>query len=58
MSERWVSIKLVEDETLRCHSCHERIGNQKVHLYIDVNNEIEEVMCDTCWKEKQKEIFG
>ena len=58
MGERWVSIKLVGDDSLRCQSCHECIDNQKVHLYIDVNDEIEEIMCNVCWKEKQKEIFG
>jgi hypothetical protein len=57
MGERWVLIRLSGDETLRCHSCYNS-AQQKAHLYIDVNDEIEEVMCDTCWKKNQKEIFG
>lgn len=54
MGERWVQIELVEDETLRCRSCLENIQEEKVHLYINVNDEIEEIMCDACWKKNQK----
>jgi hypothetical protein len=59
MGERWVLIFVGNDEILRCNSCDTYLHNQKVHLYLDdVNDEIDEVMCDTCWKEKQKETFG
>ena len=57
MSERWVLIELKEDEILICNTCDGYLHNHRVHLYIGVDNEIDEVMCNTCWKEKQKEIF-
>lgn len=60
MGERWVILELVEDETLRCHSCYKRIQKGKAHLYINVDAEIEEIKieeieCDTCWKKNQME---
>jgi hypothetical protein len=55
MGEQWVILELVEDETLRCHSCYKRIQKGKAHLYINVDAEIEEIECDTCWKKNQKE---
>jgi len=54
MGEKWVHIKLSGDETLRCHSCCAYVHNQIVPLYLNVNDEIEEVICSTCWKENQK----
>lgn len=56
MGERWVSYYLDGDENLRCTSCHKCLHNQKVYLYMDVNDGLDEVMCDTCWKKDQKEI--
>lgn len=54
MGEKWGWIELVEDETLRCHSCYESIHKQRMHLYVNVDDEIEEVMCDICWNKKEK----
>lgn len=58
MGERWVLIELKEDEILICNSCDGYLHNQKVHLYIDVNDEIEEVMCETCWKEEGEKTWA
>lgn len=55
MGGQWVLIQLTETETLKCISCGTYIYIQKVHLYLNVNGEIEEVMCSTCWKRNQKE---
>lgn len=56
MGERWVSIILTEHETLRCELCGTYMYEQRMHLYLDVDDEIDEVLCDTCWKKNQKEI--
>jgi hypothetical protein len=56
MGERWVLIWLVRDESLRCHSCSESISKEEAHLYIDVDDEIEEVMCDKCWSKNKREM--
>lgn len=53
MGERWVSINLCAEESLRCHSCYESAHNQKVHLYLNVDDEIDEIMCDSCWKDQE-----
>lgn len=53
--ERWGLIELEGDETLKCHSCDGCIRNQRVHILLNVDGEVEEVMCAFCWKEKQKE---
>jgi phage FluMu protein Com len=55
MSEKWALYYLYEDETLRCTSCSKYLRGQTVHLYINVDDEIDEVKCDACWKEDQKE---
>jgi hypothetical protein len=53
MGERWVTLKLVEDETLRCESCSSYLHDQKVHLYLEVDDELVEILCDTCWKKEE-----
>jgi hypothetical protein len=53
MGERWASIILCADESLRCHSCYENAHNQKVHLHLNVDDEIDEIMCDSCWKDQE-----
>jgi hypothetical protein len=50
MGEKWVLIFLGNDEILRCNSCDEYQHNQKVHLYLNVDDEIDTVVCDSCWK--------
>jgi hypothetical protein len=52
MGGKWGWIELVEDETLRCASCYESIHKQRIHLYANVDDEVEEVLCDACWKKK------
>ena len=52
MGERWVWIGLGEDETLRCDSCMAYLHSQKVYLYLDVNDSIDEIMCAACWKKE------
>jgi hypothetical protein len=54
MGEKWVWIELVEDETLRCLSCCESRHKQRMHFYVNVDDEIEEVMCDSCWNKTEK----
>jgi NifU-like protein involved in Fe-S cluster formation len=55
MSEKWALFHLHEDATLECTSCNRDLCGQTVHLYINVDDEIEDVMCDMCWKKNQKE---
>jgi hypothetical protein len=55
MGEKWVTLCLVDDEILTCQSCLENMQEENVHLYVNVNDEIEEVMCDTCWSKDQRE---
>jgi hypothetical protein len=56
MSEKWVSIELDLNELLHCRSCREDICEEQMHLYINVDDEVEDILCDRCWKKKQKEI--
>lgn len=55
MGERWVTLEVDEDETLRCTSCSKYLHEQKVYLYLDVNNELGEIMCRYCWAQDQRE---
>ncbi len=53
-----IVFKLGKDETLRCDSCFKYLHDQKVHLCIfNVDGAgYNQVICDACWKEDQKEI--
>jgi hypothetical protein len=52
----WIEFKLGEDETLRCDLCSKYLHDQKVHFYLnDDGATANEVICDACWKEDQKE---
>lgn len=55
MGERWVTLLLIQDESLRCTSCYRSLSNQKVHLYLDVNDGLDDAMCEACFKKDQKE---
>lgn len=55
MSEKWVLFLLYADEMLECTTCSRYLRRRTVHLYI-VDDRIDEVMCDMCWKKNQKEI--
>jgi hypothetical protein len=56
MGERWVGHRLGKDETLRCDSCFNYLHDQKVHFYLNDDGAMtNEVICDACWKEDQKE---
>ena len=50
MDEKWVLIEIDGDEILRCHSCYEGIHDQNVHLHLNVDDEVDEVMCVSCCK--------
>ena len=52
MGERWVTFALGDDETLRCSSCSKYLHDQEVHIYLDVNDQLDEVMCECCWKKE------
>lgn len=55
IGDRWGLIELEGDDALKCHSCDGHIRNQRVHILLNVDGEVEEVMCDFCCNEKQKE---
>lgn len=54
MGERWVTFEMKEDEILRCFSCDLRLSHQKVHLYLNVNDELDDVLCEACFKKVQE----
>jgi hypothetical protein len=56
MGERWVTLLLLKDESIRCDSCELFLSNQKVHLYLNVTDELDEVLCEACFKKDQKEM--
>ena len=56
MSERWVTFDIGDNETLRCTSCSKYLHDQKGHLFLDVDDELDDIMCECCWREDQKEM--
>jgi len=53
--EEWVTCQFIGREAIECDKCSGLIKNQRVHMYVNVDNEIEEVLCEECWKaEKEK----
>ena len=56
MGERWTCLALIGDDCLMCDTCESYFKHGTAHLYLDVNDELVETMCGTCWKEKQKEM--
>ena len=47
--EEWVTFILLDKDLLVCAKCLETITYQKVHMYVNVDNEVEEVLCEECW---------
>ena len=46
-------------DTSVCDKCSMVLENQQVHMYANVDNEIEEVLCEKCWdEERDKEKMG
>ena len=58
MGERWVILVLDQDETLKCEFCLKYLHEEKVHLYMDVNDQLVETMCDACWKKEGEKSNG
>jgi hypothetical protein len=54
MGERWVTFYLGIDETLRCTSCSKYLHDQKVYLYLYINDGLNRVMCEACFKKEQE----
>jgi hypothetical protein len=52
MGERWVTLVLLKNETLECDGCAEYIHDEEVHLYVDANDDLIEIMCTACWKKE------
>ena len=49
MGERWVTLRLRWGEALICHKCYKTIEDQEVHMYVNVDHEIDEVICEMCF---------
>jgi hypothetical protein len=54
MGERWVTLRVAYNENLKCFQCSKEITDQVAHLYLNVTDEIEEVLCERCWKKERK----
>ena len=52
--EEWVTLYVYGDGTLECHKCRVYLKHQKAHMYVNVNHEIEEVLCEKCWEEEEE----
>lgn len=48
-------IELVGVETLKCASCSGNMRNQEMHLYLNADDEIEETLCNDCWRARRRE---
>jgi uncharacterized Zn-finger protein len=55
MGERWCWILLKGDDTLICSYCDKPLHNQKVHIYLDVEDSLDDIMCEACFKKEQRE---
>jgi uncharacterized Zn-finger protein len=55
MGERWACLALIEDESLMCDTCESYFKHGTAYLYLDVNDELVETMCEACWKKEGKE---
>jgi uncharacterized Zn-finger protein len=53
MSEKWVTLLVEEDETVRCTSCLKYLHGQKIYLYLDVDGELNDAKCRYCWAKYQ-----
>jgi uncharacterized CHY-type Zn-finger protein len=55
MIGQWGILHLKRRDALVCYKCYKTIEDQKVHMYINVDFEIDKVMCENCWKTAQEE---
>lgn len=53
MSEEWVTFVLFGRDTLRCENCSGLLDSQKVYLCLNVDHEVEEVLCAECYKSRR-----
>jgi hypothetical protein len=51
--EEWVTLILRRRDALVCNMCAKTIENQQVHMYVDVDYEVEEVYCEECWEKER-----
>ena len=47
--EEWITWLLFGRDTVICDRCLKMFVYQRMHLYINVDNEVEEVLCEECW---------
>jgi hypothetical protein len=52
--EEWVTLYVYGNGTLECHKCRVYLKHQKAHMYVNVDHEIEEVLCEKCWKSEEE----
>jgi len=52
--EEWVTWILFGRDVVVCDNCSGSINNQRVHMYVNVDNEVEEVLCEECYKSRRK----
>ena len=55
MVEEWVILRLFGKDTLVCGNCSGALTHQKVHMHLNVDREIEEVLCAGCYKSRREE---
>lgn len=56
MGEQWTVLILSENEFLQCDACMDILKEgEKVHLYMDVNNQLVETLCTACWEIEVRE---
>ena len=55
MVEEWLTFRINKEELLQCDRCSGWLRNQEVYVYVNVDRELEEVLCENCWKIVQEE---
>jgi len=50
--EKWVTLAVFETEVLVCDACDTQIINQVAYMYVNSDNDVEEVLCERCWKKE------
>ena len=51
--EEWVTWALIRSVVAICDKCGKVIETQEVHMYVNGDNEIEEVLCEECWRREE-----
>jgi len=54
--EEWVTLLLRGHDALVCDKCCRITENQLVRMYMNVDSEIEEVLCEECWEKEQNKL--